>query len=122
MSTAHVPSKQPPPSPPLPKYTVSPLASIALTLVVQVPFGSGAAEAPGNGSTAPVKGSRLVTVFWLMPLTVLNWPPAYTLEPSSATSTAYTSPFTEGAQGNNVPASAGTAASRGRSWLFTRPN
>ena len=122
MSTAQVPSKQPPPSPPLPKYTVSPLASIDLTRVVQEPFGGGTAEAPGKGSTAPVTGSRLVTVFWLVPLTVLNWPPAYTLEPSSAMSTAYTSPLTEGAQGSRVPRSAVTAASRSRSMPLTRPN
>lgn len=72
MSAAQVPSKQPPPSPPLPKYTVSPLASIDFTRVVHWPFGGGTADAPGKGSTAPVVGSRLDTVFWVVPLTVLN--------------------------------------------------
>ncbi len=122
MSTAQVPSKQPPPSPPLPKYTVSPLASIDLTRVVQEPFGGGTADAPGNGSTAPVAGSRLDTVFWLVPLTVLNWPPAYTLEPSSATSTAYTSPFTDGRPGQQGADVGGDGREPEPVRLFTRPN
>src|SRR5215207_3446921 len=87
-SAAQVPSKQPPPSPALAKYTRSPLVSMSLTRETQPGDGSGTALAAGNACSEPSSGSRLATDHRGVPLTVAKLPPANTLEPSSATSMA----------------------------------